>query len=244
MKKSDPIRLDADMHVHSSQSDGSGSLRQNVEAAATLGLECLGLVDHVRASTAWVPAFSANVRKLSSETPIELVCGVEAKILDQSGRLDLPPLVPGVQRVVAADHQFPGPKGPIAPLTVRAGMVAGCITASAVVEGLVTATVAAMRARQKLLIAHLFSLLPKVGLNEWDVSDEQIQRLADAAKASSAVLEISERWKCPSVRTASVFRDAGVEIVPSTDAHEPGSIGRYDYVAAVFLALRAEPSRS
>jgi putative hydrolase len=239
MKTRDPLRLHADLHVHSKYSDGRGSLRDNVEAAGTLGLERLGLVDHVRAESSWVPAFGAAVEELRAETSMELVCGVEAKILDQAGLLDLPPDLTGVQRIVAADHRFPGPNGPVAPQAVREAIADGRVSASAIVEGLVSATAAAMRANPGLLVAHLFSLLPKVGLNEWDVSDEQVARLAEAAAASSAVIEISERWKCPSVRAAGVFRDAGVEIVPGSDAHDPSAIGRYDYVAAVFLALDA-----
>lgn len=239
MTARNPLNLGADFHVHSSYSDGQGSLRQNVEAAVTLGLETLGLVDHVRGDIAWIPAYTRAVAELRTGTSIELVCSVEAKILDAAGRLDLPSELRGVERIVAADHQYPSPRGPLPPSDMREALAQGRVRASEVVEGLVSATIAAMHARSGLLIAHLFSLLPKMGLNEWDVTGEQVARLAEAAKSSAAVLEISERWKCPSVRTASVFQDAGVEILPSTDAHEPRAIGRYDYVAAVFLALDA-----
>lgn len=228
--------LKADHHVHSTFSDGTGSLRENLAAARRAGLEAIGFVDHVREGTRWLPSYTAAVHRVASGSDILVTCGVEAKILDLDGRLDLPEDLSGVDRIVAADHQVPGSSGPIEPGIVRLALRAGSLTASQVIEDVVTGTEAAMRRRAGLLLAHLFSILPKVGLSEDDVSAQQIERLAGAAIRSSAVLEVSERWRCPSERVVDSFRDAGVEIVASSDAHEPTAIGRYDYVARMSAA--------
>ncbi|MDH3271641.1 MAG: PHP domain-containing protein [Gemmatimonadota bacterium] len=237
MSKKPELSLSADHHVHSTFSDGSGSLEDNLEAARRAGLRHLGFVDHVRSDSDWVPAYAARVAELAAGSDLTLTCGVEAKILNREGLLDLPKDMNGVDRVIAADHQLPGHTGPLHPGEVRAALEGGRATPSWVVEGLVQATIAAMTLRRGLLLAHLFSLLPKVGLAEDDVSDLQIVRLAEAASTSGALVEVSERWRCPSLRTLQVFRDADVPIVASSDAHSPSAIGRYDYVAFVFAAL-------
>ena len=80
----------ADLHVHSTFSDGRGTIEENIAAAEALGLGTLGCVDHVRADTDWVPAYVEAVQRLRGETAVELRCGIEAKLLDTTGALDLP----------------------------------------------------------------------------------------------------------------------------------------------------------
>ncbi len=43
-------------------------------------------VDHVRESTDWVPDFVAAVAEARERTDVELLCGIEAKLLDTSGK--------------------------------------------------------------------------------------------------------------------------------------------------------------
>jgi putative hydrolase len=116
------LALDEDYHVHSTFSDGESSIVQNVRAARERGLRTLCLVDHVRRGTEWLPEFTAAVAPFRGLPGPRVLAGVEAKILDTSGRLDLPPGLDGIDLVLIADHQFPG-EGAMA----RAGvpMVAG-----------------------------------------------------------------------------------------------------------------------
>ena len=96
-----------DLHIHSTFSDGRGTVRQNLEAARCVGLERIACVDHVRRDTDWVPAFVHHVRSVARDYPLEVLIGVEAKLLDGGGAVDLPPVLSGVDRVYIADHQFP-----------------------------------------------------------------------------------------------------------------------------------------
>src|SRR5881394_91578 len=97
-----PIRLDEDWHVHSTFSDGADSLDANVERAAWRGLRHLGCVDHVRRDSTFVPEYVAAVKRARVESPIELSIGIEAKMLDRAGTLDLPNDVEGVELVYVA----------------------------------------------------------------------------------------------------------------------------------------------
>ncbi|MEZ4400512.1 MAG: PHP domain-containing protein [Kofleriaceae bacterium] len=232
------IDLAEDMHVHSTFSDGRGSLADNVAAATAAGLARLGCVDHVRRDSAWLPAFVAAVREAQATTAIELRLGVEAKFLDGHGRLDVPADLAGVARVYAADHQVPFGDGCHSPRQVRTWLTTGEVTAAAIVTTLVDATLAAA-ASYPLVVAHLWSVLPKIGLSEDDVAEVELRRLADGLARAGAEVEIDEQWSSPGIRTARVMRDAGVQLRASSDAHLPERIGVYAHVRDVERALGA-----
>jgi putative hydrolase len=230
---------DQDMHVHSTYSDGSGTVAENVIAAERAGLKALTCVDHVREGTDWAPAFAEEVRRLAAGTEIELRSGLEAKILDTSGELDLPEDTGGVDRIYAADHRVPLEDGPAEPGAVRLAIQRGETDAAAVLESIVTATVNAAARVPDLVIAHLFSVVPKIGLDESSIPEESLERLASAAADAGALVEIDERWRCPTTRTLRAFSAAGVPILLSTDSHTPETIGRYDYCLGVIEELAA-----
>jgi len=221
----------ADHHVHSRFSDGTATPAENVTAAARAGLESMVLVDHVRASTAWLPDFVRTVNELRLTAPLELRCGVEAKILDCDGHLDLPDDLDGVEILLVADHQLPTPTGPQAPEVIAAALRAGELRAVDVVGWLLDATCAAVAApprRMNIVLAHLFSVLPKVGLSEDDVPDDALAGLAARCAGSGAWLELNEKWGCPGPRVVAAFVAAGVPLVFGSDAHAWGAIGQFE----------------
>lgn len=228
-----PIRLDEDWQMHSTFSDGAGTIDENAAAAAERGLRRIYLTDHVRHDTPWVADFVVAVGRVDAGSEVSVGCGLEAKILDTSGRLDLPPDHGLADIVLAADHQVPSPDGPRLPTEIGAALAAGELDVASVIDWIETATIATMATHPGVLLAHLFSVLPKLGLSEADVSDERIARMAAAARRHGAIVEVSERWKCPSLRTMRMMRAAGVHVVASTDSHRPDDIGRYDYCRTV-----------
>ena len=233
-------RLREDHHVHSTFTDGKATLEENIAQAERLGLRWLGCVDHVRADTTYVPDYVKAIRGLRSTTGVALSAGIEAKILDTEGRLDLPAAgLDGVDRVYIADHQFPWRGGPQSPRVVKGWLERGEVSAGACIAALVDATIASMRGCRghALVLAHLFSILPNVGLSEAQVSSGHLQALAAAAADTHTIVEISERWRCPSVRTLAAMKAAGVALVCSTDSHMASAIGRYEYVRSACLDL-------
>jgi putative hydrolase len=227
------------MHVHSTYSDGSGTVAENVIAAERAGLVAITCVDHVRRDTDWTPAFAEEVRGVDHGTDLEVRSAVEAKILDTSGELDLPADIGGVDRVYAADHRVPLDDGPADPAAIRIAIADGEMDPSAAIESICEATANAAGRRPNLVIAHLFSVLPKIGLDESDVADRSLERLAAAASDAGSSIEIDERWGCPSARTLRHFQNAGVPILLSTDSHSPETIGRYRYCLGVIEELAA-----
>lgn len=229
-----------DMHVHSTFSDGANTLEENVAEAERLGLVALGCVDHVRADTGWVPAYAAAVAALRQRTAVRLQCGIEAKLLDTGGALDLPEPCAGVDAIYAADHQVPLADGPHHPREIRADLQDGAVAEEEIVGAIVAATAAAVQSHDGIVIAHFFSVLPKVGIDESSVALEPLVQLARAAAASGARIEVSERWRCPSARTLRPFAEQGVPILLSTDSHRRETIGRYEHCTGVLAALASD----
>ena len=231
--------LRGDHHVHSTFSDDAVStLAENVDAAAKIGLTTLRLVDHVRQSTTWVPEYLAAVRALRVPDGLTVLTGVEAKILDVGGALDIPPLPDGIDRILIADHQFPGADGPLGPSAVRERIAAGWAPDD-VLDQLVEALVATMRRHPGNQLAHCFSILPKIGLSEDDLGAERTDVWARAAAETGTLVEVNEKWACPGPAALAALRQAGAEIVASTDSHVASDVGRYSRVIPLLEAVEA-----
>jgi putative hydrolase len=236
--------LRGDYHVHSTYSnDAVSTLSENIAAAHAVGLTQLRLIDHVRETTTWVPEFAAAVRAEFRPYGLEILTGVEAKILNSRGDLDLPrDLVVGrgggsgggggVDAVVIADHQFPGVDGPWSPSETLRKLDAG-LAASEALDLLIAGLVGAMRATSAGQLAHCFSILPKIGLSEDDLLDDHLAEWATVAAATGTSVEVNEKWGCPGPRALAAAAAAGVTIVASTDAHRASDVGVYSRVAQI-----------
>jgi putative hydrolase len=222
------VPLDEDYHVHSTFSDGASTLAENVRAARERGLRTLCLVDHVRRDTSWLPDFAAAVARYRQQSGLHVLAGVEAKILNTSGQLDLPPGLDGIDLVLVADHQFPTDTGPAHPAHVRDVIRNGSMTADEAIERLCEATANAVGATDRVpLLAHLFSVLPKIGLDEDMVPGPLLDRLARRAAHAGALVEVNEKWSCPSARTIAAMARSGVQVVAGSDSHHCRDIGVY-----------------
>ena len=222
------LAFDEDFHVHSTFSDGASSLGQNVQAARERGLRTLCLVDHVRRDTDWLPEFTAAVAPFKQQQGLRVLAGVEAKILDTSGRLDLPAGLDGIDLVLIADHQFPADGGPVHPAQAGEAIVRGELTAAEAIERLCEATANALDATdRRRMLAHLFSVLPKMGLDEAMVPEPLLAELARRVTRAGAMVEINEKWGCPSPRTVAALDRAGVRVVAGSDSHHCRDVGVY-----------------
>ncbi len=231
------IALDEDHHVHSTVSDGRTTFAENIAAAEALNLKRLGCVEHVREDTLWVGFYLDQLRALQQTTQVELIVGVETRINDERGRLCLPKELPPIDRVYIADHRLPIRDQALTLGQARAALADGSLTERRVIEALMVSTERALKRCPGAVIAHLCSFLPKVGLSERAIGHGAVYRLAQVAKQTGAILEVDERWACPSVSVVGVFLNAGVPVVASSDAHHAKDIGQYTYVTQLAQAF-------
>ena len=235
--------LDGDFHVHSTFSDDArSSLEENVAAAAAAGLREIRFSDHVRSDTGWVPEYREAVSALRVPDDLALTCAVETKLMDATGRLDLPPglrIGPGgVDAVLIADHRFPGTDAAWSPDDTMRRMADG-LAVPDVLDLLIGALIGAMRSIEGAQLAHCFSILPKVGLSEDDLTAEHLAAWATAAADTGTFVEVNEKWGCPGPRAVRAAMGAGVRIVASTDSHTAADVGRYDRVRRILAEAAA-----
>lgn len=235
--------LRGDYHVHSQFSDDATStIEQNLAAASAVGLTRIRLIDHVRQSTTWVPEFVRAVAAAPHPAGLTVLTGVEAKILNARGELDIPSDLivgkGGVDAIVIADHQFPGFDGPWTPDETKHRIATGLSVPDAL-DLLIGATVAAMESVEQGQLAHCFSILPKIGLSEDDLTDAQLATWAEGAASTGTLIELNEKWNCPGSRALRAALAAGAQLVASTDSHEASDVGRYDRVRAILGEARA-----
>lgn len=226
-----------DMHVHSTFSDGVNSIEENIREAEKAGLKRLCCVDHVRRDTNWVVNFVNSVDKLKTETNIQLFSGLETKILNRDGDLDLPKDYEKADYIYIADHQFPVYDAHYHPKEIRDMMKYGLISKDELLESITDATCNAIERHEKVVLAHLFSILPKVGISEDEISDKLLEKIAITAKRFDVKIEVDERWKCPSLRVTAYFHQKKIPIIFSTDSHRRETIGKYYYNQRIFLAI-------
>jgi putative hydrolase len=89
------MQLTADYHTHTPYSHGKGTVMENATHARDLGLKQLGITDHGFAHLAFgvkrkkVAALIEDCRRAAQETGVEVLVGMEANILGESGKCDL-----------------------------------------------------------------------------------------------------------------------------------------------------------
>ncbi len=194
-----------DMHVSSTFSGAGNTIAENIATAERIGLTELACVEQVRADTTWIPAYVAAVQEAGEQTAIVLHCAVEARILDAYGCLDLPPELEGIDAVYAVSHHAPSPDGPMSPRSTRERIGEGRLDPRMVLRWLVDGTAAALGHHEHVVIAHLFSVLAELGLEEGDVPLDLVGGLALAAAEAGAQIEVNEGWRYPTMRTLGPF---------------------------------------
>jgi putative hydrolase len=197
----------------------------------------------VRVTTDWLDAYVAEVERVRAGTHVRLVCGIEAKLLDTTGRLDMPAQIPrGVEVIYAADHQVAMEDGPNHPDAVRERLQRGELSPAQVFSALIDSTRHALDRPEPVVIAHFFSILPKLGLDEADAPHDELEALAAETARTGQRIEVNERYRSPSARTLRPFVDRGVPLLVSTDSHRADTIGRYDHCLTVLRELDVIPA--
>jgi histidinol phosphatase-like PHP family hydrolase len=80
-----------DYHLHTRFSDGESTIDQYVQAAEERGIKEIAFTDHVWRSSEWVSDYVSKIHDARQRTNVVLHAGVEAKIVDENGRVDLAP---------------------------------------------------------------------------------------------------------------------------------------------------------
>jgi putative hydrolase len=128
--------------------------------------------------------------------------------------------------------------GPHNPKEVLNGIADGRWDSAALAEVLIEAIGNSLEAVAGVgILAHMFSVLPKSGMSEHDLSASGLDWLAHQSRRFEIMIEVNERWGCPSASTLEHFARHRVPIVCATDSHRIETIGRYDRVRQILASM-------
>jgi histidinol phosphatase-like PHP family hydrolase len=100
--------LQGDWHLHSDYVDGKDSIFDMVKEAGKKKLRLVAFTEHVRKSLTYnFSDYISDIFSARDKFDIEILVGVEAKVLDSSGSLDLPEeVIKEVDLILGVFHSF------------------------------------------------------------------------------------------------------------------------------------------
>jgi putative hydrolase len=84
-----PDYILSDFHMHSTWTDGMGTIEQNILKAKELGLKQIAATDHIRRDSTYFKEYHQEITQLREKLQFSIFIGFEAKVNDFLGSLDV-----------------------------------------------------------------------------------------------------------------------------------------------------------
>ncbi|MBR3296559.1 MAG: PHP domain-containing protein [Firmicutes bacterium] len=236
-------KLYYDIHTHTTYSHGKGSIEDNAAAAVAAGLKILGISDHGPGHIGYgidmkkIPEMRLDLARSRELHPeLDLRLGVEANIINFSGRLDVAPEDLKLFDYIIAGYHF-GVLGeaPFRSVATHAGGWWYSVTG---------------RSAQRAMIHNTDLVLNALDVNKIDVISHpgakasfDIDAIASACRGTETLLEINDRHGCLTVEGIKQAMRYDVKFIISSDAHAPQDVGAADKAIARAEEAGLDPSR-
>lgn len=241
------IDLRCDAHIHTAFSAGSDSVSVLVGAAEEAGLSSVTFADRAGPESGWLPSYLAAIHRAQQRTDVVLRTGIEVEPVGADGWVAFPPDLGGLEVISIGLSRLPLPGGLVGPEAVRSLVAAGNLAATTVVEQFCTVCCRAIERVSRYAptcLARPLNFLSRAGIAESAIGEDAVAALVETCRAHRTTLEISEWYRVPSSRFATVFLAAGVPLAAASDARQPSEIGRWEYVRHVAEQLGAMTGES
>ncbi|WP_043513050.1 MULTISPECIES: hydrolase [unclassified Actinoplanes] len=230
------LDLTVDAHVHTGFAAGRDAVGVVVSAADRAGLTALTFADQAGPDTTWLTAYADAVRRARHRTEMTLRVAAEVEVVRPDGWLALPADLAQLDALSVAVSALPLGDELLDARAVRARLAGGTLTAERVAGQLITAIVQGLARASRYVptqLARPLALLAQAGIDDAAVSAEMLAELAAACRATGTVVEVSEAWRSPSPRLLALLRDAGVTLVPASDARYAAEVGGWQYLRRI-----------
>jgi len=240
--------LNYDLHTHSSYSDGSGSLHDNIHAAEAMGLSHIALTDHLNVNERdWV---DEALNELQNEPPagyrVKILKGVEASLLDSGGTISIDEKAAAKLDIVLCDMGWH---------SLGFSGDASLIPADQIIERIVECFINLCRNPLVGVVAHPFNFgrHTKVVIPPSEIPDDCLQKIADAFVVENTAFEVMNNawWWHPLmhpreftnqyVRIVKLFARRGVRFTLGSDAHGIGGVGNLGWSKYVLETAGVPP---
>lgn len=231
-------RLSYDIHTHTTFSHGKGSIEDNVKAALARGLKTIGISDHGPGHVTYgvkksnLPVMRAEVERLKPLYPeIEILLGVEANIINPSGRLDVTEKeLQQLDYLLAGYHFGVFGENPAFALGLHAQnfFVSGLFHSSTKLQ---------KKLNTELTVKAIYENKINILTHPGDKGSFDIYEIAKACADKGTLMEISTWHDWLTVEGIRQAAKTDASFVISSDAHSPDRIG--DCQGAVDRILEA-----
>lgn len=219
-------RLLYDIHTHTTFSHGKGSIEDNVKAAVSKGLKTVGISDHGPGHVSYgvkrsnLPVMRSEVERLKPLYPeIEILLGVEANIINPSGRLDVTDEeIKLLDYVLAGYHYGVFGENPVLALSIHARNFV-------VSNWLHGSTKAQIKRNTDLTVRAIYKNKIKILTHPGDKGAFDIGEIALACADRGTLMEISTWHNWLTVDGIRQAAKTDARFVISSDAHTPERIG-------------------
>jgi len=209
-----------DLHIHSQYSHGKGSIQDIIKVGITKNLDYLAITEHVRFQSSWFASFLSEMEAAQKEKHIEVLSGIESKVLDFCGRLDATErMVQTVDLIVASVHRIPTFHDMSGDLVVEK-----VNQDRAYVVDLYLRALSGIASNPEVDVAgHPFHLLKAMGVKK--IGREYKIELAKLFSISEKAVEVNSFYHVPDLEFLKICVREGVRISIGSDAHTLEDVG-------------------
>lgn len=218
-----------DVHVHTEHcDDASYPVFAVLRDAVRRNLRWVNVTRHVREDTPlddverFVDEVVRTAQTYKTQSDIVVTTSVETKMVNTAGDVDLPP---GANELVdfllVADHQMPMKAGAVSPSSVKGFCDKGEMSTDFVVEELFAAYSSVMERYPGNILAHPFSVLPKMGIEIFMVNPLLWKAWAKKAVEAGCAVDVNSKWLSPPREAFPHLIGAGVPLLSGSDVHRP-----------------------
>ncbi len=247
-------RMVYDIHTHTTFSHGKGSIEDNVKAAKDKHLSVIGISDHGPGHKFYgikrknLRLMRQEIDRLKSVYPeIEILFGIEANIIDPSGKLDhTEEDLKYLDYVLAGYHYGIFGDNPL----VSSGIHFMNLLSSGIV-GSSNRDPGMRRRRMKklkntntdLVIKALHENDIKMLTHPGDKGPFDLCAIAEACRETGTLMEISNWHEAPQTKELRALRNIDVNFAVSSDAHSPSRVGTFEKGLARAVGAGIDPAR-
>jgi putative hydrolase len=193
-----------DYHIHCAYNDHSSpdlTVSNVVKCAENIGLRVIAFTEHVRKTSDWIPRYLDEIRRISSNSIIEIIAGFEAKILID-GSIDCPEKYADKYFLIASFHTKYHDK-----------------------QVWLHALEKAIENPNVDVIGHI---APEPSFS---VEPNELERLANLVAQNNKIVELNAKYHRPPRRWIEIFRKNSVCFHLGSDAHSLEDVGRFEKIS-------------
>lgn len=227
-------RMSYDIHTHTIYSmgpgkkhHGKGTIEENVRAARAKGIMTIGISDHGPGHAVYgldrdrLPEMRREILRLRQVYPdMEILLGVEANIINQSGRLDVSEEEFDQYDYLLAGYHY----GVFGDNPARAAAIH---SANLVYEKTGWSSQKIRNWNTEMTLRAVYENPLKILTHPGDKGSFDIREIALACAQRGTLMEISTWHKELSVEAIRISAETDASFVISSDAHDPSRVGQF-----------------